>query len=409
MDIVRYRNKKPGRALSLILSAVLMLTMLPVSARAATSKEIQKEIDALEEKNAAIQAEINGIQRQYDANYDDMEAIVAEKNAIDQEMTLINEKIETTNQQITAYSQLIADTQEDLDEAQQELRELSEAHRERVRVMEEEGMVTYWEVIFKANSFTDLLDRINMMEEINASDRRRIEQMRIAADLVNAAQADLTVEKASLEDIRVQLAADVALLEEKRTESDELLHELEKKAEEFEILLAQSEELQDDLMLEIAAKEKELKEAKYDEYLAKLALQGQNPPSDATWTSPVTGYTLTSPFGMRLHPVLKVNRMHNGIDMACAQGTPIYATRAGTVTRTAYQAGGAGNYVSINHLDGFASIYMHMTHYVVTQGQTVSQGQLIGYVGSTGISTGPHLHFGISYAGTYVNPLAYIY
>ena len=161
-------------------------------------------------------------------------------------------------------------------------------------------------------------------------------------------------------------------------------------------------------MQEIAAKEKELKEAKYDEYLAKLALQGQNPPSDASWISPVSGYTVTSPFGMRVHPVLGVSRMHNGIDMACAQGTPIYATRAGKVTVASYQAGGAGNYVSINHLDGFSSIYMHMTHYVVSAGQNVSQGQLIGYVGSTGLSTGPHLHFGISYAGTYVNPLAYI-
>jgi len=162
-------------------------------------------------------------------------------------------------------------------------------------------------------------------------------------------------------------------------------------------------------MQEIAAKEKELKEAKYDEYLAKLALQGQNPPSNASWTTPVSGYRLTSPFGMRLHPVLGYYRMHNGIDLACAQGTPIFAARAGKVTVASYQAGGAGNYVSINHLDGFASIYMHMTHYVVSAGQTVSQGQLIGYVGSTGISTGPHLHFGISYAGTYVNPLAYIY
>ena len=111
---------------------------------------------------------------------------------------------------------------------------------------------------------------------------------------------------------------------------------------------------------------------------------------------------------MRTHPVLGYKRMHNGIDMACASGTPIYATRAGTVTVASYQAGGAGNYVSINHGDGFSSIYMHMTHYIVYAGQQVSKGQVIGYVGSTGISTGPHLHFGISYAGTYVNPLAYI-
>jgi len=409
MDIVTHIKKHAKKRIALLLAAALTFSLLPLTAEAASSAEIQKEIDALEEKNAAIQAEIDAIQRQYNANYEDMAAIVAEKNAIDQEMTLLNEKIETTNAQISAYSQLIADTQDELDDAQVELRALSEAHRERVRAMEEGGTISYWEVIFKANSFTDLLDRINMMEEIYAADRRRIEQMRIAADIVNATQANLTVEKSSLEDIRTQLSAAEEALAVKRTESDALLVELEKKVDEFEILLAESEELQEELMQEIAAKEKDLKEAKYDEYLAKLALQGENPPSSASWINPVAGARLTSPFGMRLHPVLKYYRMHNGIDLACAQGTPIYATRAGTVTRTAYQAGGAGNYVSINHLDGFASIYMHMTHYVVSAGQSVSQGQLIGYVGSTGISTGPHLHFGVSYAGVYVNPLAYIY
>ena len=401
-------HRQATSAISLLLAAALIFGTLPVQASAASSSEIQKEIDALEAKNAELQKEIDAIQSQYDANYSDMEAMVAQKNAIDQEMTLLNSKIETTNEQISAYSQLIADTQDELDEAQEELRALSEAHRERVRVMEEEGNITYWQVIFEANSFTDLLDRVNMIEEINASDRRRIEEMRIAADIVTATQMNLESEKSALEESRVQLAADEAALEEKRDESDEILHELEKKSEEYELLLAQSEVLQDELMLEIAEKETELKEAKYDEYLKKLALQGENPPSDATWVTPVSGWKLTSPFGMRLHPVLGYYRMHNGIDMACSQGTPIYATRAGKVTRTAYQAGGAGNYVSINHLDGFSSIYMHMTHYVVSAGQTVSQGQLIGYVGSTGISPGPHLHFGISYAGTYVNPLAYI-
>ena len=127
------------------------------------------------------------------------------------------------------------------------------------------------------------------------------------------------------------------------------------------------------------------------------------------WILPCKYTKITSSFGYRTHPVTGEWKLHGGIDLAAAQGTPIYATRAGKVTRTSYQAGGAGNYVSINHLDGFSSVYMHMTHYVVSQGQNVSQGQLIGYVGSTGISTGPHLHFGISYAGTYVNPLAYVY
>ena len=404
-------HRQANRLICLCLAAVLAWGLLPLESFAATSAEIQKEIDALEAKNAQIQKEIDAIQSQYDASYGEMEDMVAQKDAIDQEMTLLSSKIETTNAQINAYSQLIADTQDELEAAEEELRSLSQAHRERGRVMEEEGNLTYWEVIFEANSFTDLLDRINMVEEINASDRRRIEQMRVAADIVTATQMNLETEKSSLEETRSQLAADEEALEAKRAESDALLIELEKKAEEFELLLAESEVLQEELMQEIAAKEAELEDAKHDEYLKKLALQGENPPSPAgvTWTTPVSGYKLTSPFGMRLHPVLGYYRMHNGIDMACAQGTPIYATRAGKVTRTAYQAGGAGNYVSINHLDGFSSIYMHMTHYVVSAGQTVSQGQLIGYVGSTGISTGPHLHFGISYAGTYVNPLAYIY
>jgi murein DD-endopeptidase MepM/ murein hydrolase activator NlpD len=409
MDIVIKRKKKAVRLITLLMAALLTLGSFPLSAGAATSADIQKEIDALEEKNAAIQREINGIRSQYNASYNEMADMVAQKDAIDREMTLLNEKMELTNQQIRNYAQLIADTQEELEKAQQELTQLSQTHRDRVRAMEEEGGLSYWEVIFKANSYTDLLDRLNMIEEINASDRRRIEQMRIAADLVSAAQMNLTQEKQALEELRLELAADELVLQERREEADNLLVELEKTAMEYEYLLAESELLQDELMLEIAAKEKELKEAKYDEHLAKLALQGENPPSNASWLYPVSGARLTSPFGMRLHPVLKIQRMHNGIDLACAQGTPIYATRAGKVTKTAYQAGGAGNYVSINHLDGFSSIYMHMTHYVVSAGQSVSQGQLIGYVGSTGISTGPHLHFGISYAGTYVNPLAYIH
>jgi len=407
MDIYIRKNKAIRSVFSAVLAAVLLLGAIPARAEA-SSAEIQKEINELKAQNKEIQKQINAVKNQYNENLGEMVDIVTRKEAIDQEITLLNTKIETMNQQIAAYGQLIAYTQDDLDEAEKELLELSHKHRERVRAMEESGTLSYWEVIFQANSFTDLLDRINMVEEINASDRSRIEQMRIAADIVDATRLNLAAEKRSLEETREELAADEAALEIKRTESDDLLYELEKKAEEFQILLDESEVLQDELMHEIAQKEVELKEAKYQEHLAKLALQGENPPSDASWLMPTAG-RLTSPFGMRVHPVLGIKRMHSGIDLAAAEGTPIYATRAGKVTTCSYQAGGAGNYVSINHLDGFASIYMHMTHYVVSPGQSVSQGQLIGYVGNTGLSTGPHLHFGISYAGTYVNPLAYVY
>ena len=401
--------RKPIRtAFVLFLAVMMVLSVMPMPAVAASSAEIQKELDSLKDENKAIQAEINAIRRDFDANASDIQKLVDQKNAVDQEIALLNAQIININDQISAYGQLIADAQDQLDVAQEHLSELSRKHKERIRAMEEEGTVTYWDVLFEASSFTDLLDRLNMVDEIAAADQRRLEQMREAADVVESNRTALEGGKAELEETRTQLADTQAYLEVKRTESDGILRELIQKQEEFQVLLDESEAAQDDLMKEIAAKEKELSAAKYEEHLAKLALQGQNPPSNATWRVPVSGYTLTSPFGMRKHPVLGVNRMHNGVDMACAQGTPIYATRAGKVTTASYQAGGAGNYVSINHGDGFASIYMHMTHYVVYAGQSVAQGQLIGYVGSTGISTGPHLHFGISYAGTYVNPLAYI-
>ena len=393
---------------TLFLAVVMVLSVLPAPASAASSKEIQKELDALKGENKEIQAQINEIQGKYDANANEMQDLVNQKDAIDQEIALLHDQVININEQITVYGQLIADAQDEMDVAQFILNGLNEKHKLRIRAMEEEGELTYWQVLFEANSFTDLLDRMNMMEEIAASDQQRLEEMRLAAQDVAEAKTEMENGKEELETTRLQLDEAQENLNQKREESDEILRKLIEKQEEFQELLDESEAAQDDLMKEIAAKEKELKDAKYEERLAQLALQGQNPPSSAGWVTPVSGYTLTSPFGMRVHPVLGTARMHNGIDLACPQGTPIYATRAGRVTTASYQAGGAGNYVSINHLDGFSSIYMHMTHYVVYPGQNVAQGQLIGYVGSTGISTGPHLHFGISYAGTYVNPLAYI-
>ena len=404
-------NRKPLTSLvSLLLAAMMLVSVIPAPAQAAgkSSSAIQSELNALKDENKTIQAEINAIQGQYDANASEIQTLVNKKTAIEQEISLLNAQVQNLNDQITAYSQLIADAQDELEIAQFTLNGLNEKHKLRIRAMEEEGTVSYWEVIFEANSFTDMLDRINMMQEIAASDQSRLEEMRQAAADVKAAQEEMTLGKAEMEASSAALEESQAAMEIKRTESDEILRELAKKQDEFQIMLDESEALQDALMRDIAAKEKELANAKYEEKLAAQAAAGGAPASNATWRTPVSGYTLTSPFGMRVHPVTGVNKMHNGIDMACAQGTPIYATRAGTVTTASYQAGGAGYYVSINHLDGFSSIYMHMTHYVVSAGQSVSQGQLIGYVGSTGISTGPHLHFGISYAGSYVNPLAYL-
>ena len=125
------------------------------------------------------------------------------------------------------------------------------------------------------------------------------------------------------------------------------------------------------------------------------------------WLRPCSYVKLTSPFGYRDSPTAGASTYHQGVDLAAPQVTPFYSSRAGRVTVAGFGSA-AGYYVTINHLDGFSSIYMHLNNYVVSSGQTVSAGQLIGYVGNSGIATGYHLHFGIAYNGAYVNPASYV-
>ena len=410
--------KNAGKFLCLMLAVLLLLSMMPVSAEAKSSSEIREQIKEMKAENKELEAKLSELRQQFKENENEMLNMVEEKNLIDQEIALLTEQIDNINAQIMSYGLLIADKQDELDKAQENLRELTQKHKARIQAMEEEGTLSYWEVLFKANSFSDLLDRLNMVQEIAASDRRRMEELSAAADRVAETQAELNTEKEELEQSRAELDAAQQVLEQKRLEADELLRKLVAKGAEFQALIDESEDLQDELMAEIAQAEKDLKAAEYKEWLATYVPPTTRPGNDTTpsvqapsssgWVCPVPYYTLTSPFGYRTHPISGKWKMHNGVDMAAAQGTPIYAAKSGKVTTASYQAGGAGYYVSINHGDGFSSIYMHMTHFIVSPGQYVTAGQVIGYVGSTGGSTGPHLHFGISYNGSYVNPMNYI-
>ncbi len=416
------RKIKPGMALiAAVLAVIMAVSSVPLQADAASSSEIKKQINELKSENKKLQEEIDKIRSQYQANENELLDMVNEKNIIDQEITLLYEQISNTNDQIMSYSLLIADLQDELDAAQSHLQSLNEKYKERIRAMEEEGEISYWEVMFKSNSFSDMLDRLNMIQEIAASDKRRMQELTDAANEVTAAQESLGTEKSELESTREELDATQLLLEEKRAEADEILTELIAKGEEFELLLEQSEDAQEALMQQIAKKEKEYDQAKHKEWLATSVATTKpstssgstkpstQAPSSGGWVSPVArgSYTITSPFGMRVHPILGYSRMHNGVDMAAPSGTPVYAAKSGRVTFTGW-ANDAGNYVSINHGDGFSSVYMHLTRYIVSKGSYVNAGQVIGYVGSTGLSTGPHLHFGIAYNGTYVNPMNYV-
>lgn len=411
----------------LVLAAFLQLTgaLQPLTVDAArSSSAIKSEIKEIKKEKAEIDAQIAELESQLKDNLEDMQDIVDQKNLIDQEISLLYSQMTNIEQQIVAYSELIADKQDELDAAQAHLAQLQKQNKERIRAMEKNGGLSYWSVIFKANSFADLLDRLRMVQEIADADRQRLEEMSAAAEVVAEAKVSLEEEKAGLEAVRLELDAAQAELEIKRAEADQLLADLIARGEEYEALVEEAEAAAGELGEELTELNKELTAAQRQEYLDYLA--SLPPPSSAgsssgtggtaleasqsaglTWLKPCSYTKVSSAYGWRDHPVYGDRRFHYGIDLAAASGTPIYATRAGTVSQANYSSSG-GWQVYIDHGDGFSSRYLHMTHYVVSKGQKVSAGQLIGYVGSTGTSTGPHLHFGIYYNGKAQNPALFI-
>lgn len=425
-------RKKMVSLLAGIMAAVMVLTLvlslLPTRAYAASSSEIRKQINQLKDQKTELKSQIEDLKKQYQANKDDIADIVSRKNIIDQEIGLLHAQLDNINEQISAFGVLIADKQDELDNAQAHYDQLNEEYRVRVRTMEEEGTLSYWEVLFKANSFSDLLDRMSMIEEIAASDNRRLKELDEATQAVAKAQSELETEKADLETTKEELNATQAELDDKRSEADEVIAELIAKGVELEGMKTDLEAEDENLLKQIAQMEKEYNAAKHQEWLAYMATYTTVPPattaapsgsgsgsnsgtstpsSGGNWLRPCSYTYMSSPFGFRTSPTSGASSYHQGVDLAAPANTPIYASRAGVVTTATY-SNNAGYYVTINHGDGFSSIYMHMNNFVVSSGQAVSAGQLIGYVGRTGIATGYHLHFGIAYNGAYVNPCAYV-
>ena len=441
-----------------IMAAIMLLTLLvgilPVSASAKSSKEIKEEIKELKGDQSAIWAELDALKSEQDANWESIEEMVEHKNNIDQQIGLLYTEVENINTQIRSYSELIAANQEELDAAEAKLQELNEKNKERIQAMEEEGEISYWSVLFKAKSFTDLIDRLNMMAEIHEADQRRMSELSDAAQAVAEARTALAAEKTALEESRVALKESQTELDAKRAEADALLAELNEDKRALDAMEADYEAEEAKLSAEIAAAEVEYTKAlkaeeearrkaeeerkrkeeeekkKQEEANKKPGNSGSNNGgsnggssgggsndggssggsgfvSGESWRRPCSWIKLTSPYGYRTHPTTGQWKFHNGVDLANSQGTPIYAARSGKVTVATY-GGTYGYYVTINHGDGFSSLYAHMTHYTVSKGQTVKKGDLIGYMGSTGRSTGPHLHFSIFYNGSSVNPMNYI-
>ncbi len=425
---MRSSRTKIVRIISIVLAAVILLslvsTALIVMVHAASSSEIKSKLADLRAKQAEIQKQSDELEKSIAENKNQTKTLVSQKAEIDQEMEMSRQKIENLNEQIQQLNLLIAEKQTELEASVAKEEALQKQYKARLRSMEETGSVSYWSILFRASSFSDLLDRVDMIREIAESDQLMLKQLSAATQAVETERADLEQQKLDLQQTEDDLAVEQAELETKRAKADTLITQMQAEYASLsdEFLAAEADE---------AAVREQIKKTETDYFnaLAKeqaaaaAAAAAANKPSSGSNSSsssssggassggfafPLAYSTgVTCAYGPRVHPINGNKSFHYGVDLAAGMNTEIYATKSGTVTGATYGEAN-GYYVTINHGDGYSSIYAHMTNYVVSVGDSVKQGQLIGYVGTTGWSTGPHLHFEILYNGSNVNPMNYI-
>ncbi len=420
---MKSNRSKVVRIVCLILCAVMLLSLvsgaLIMMANAASSAEILKDLEKLRSERNDIQKREKELLQSIEANQQKTKSLVTQKAELDQQMEIGRQTINNLNLQIQQYNLLIAEKQTELEGSLAAEQELLEQYRTRIRSMEETGTISYWSILFQANSFSDLLDRLDMIHEITKSDQLMLEKLAEATAQVKSEREDLEAQRIELEETEQQLADEQAAMEEKRAESDKLILQMASEAAilsgEFKIAEAMEEEIR----AQIKKTETEYYNALSREEAARIAeLNKRNNnkvSSNAAGATSTGGFFfplawsngVTSAYGQRVHPIYGYNGFHYGVDLGAGMNTAIYATKSGTVTASTYGEAN-GYYVTINHGDGYSSLYAHMVSNEVSVGDYVKQGDLIGHVGTSGWSNGPHLHFEILYNGSNVNPMNYI-
>ena len=371
------------RGCAALLCAVLLLTGNTAPAMAA--KVTQADIDALKNDASNLDKQQKEIQSKLSDLKDDKAAAVQKKSLLDDQIANTAAKISNTESQISDYNTLITQAEAELADAQQREEAQYELFCKRVREMEEQGTVSYWSVLFKAASFSDLLGRLDIVNEIMDYDRQVIQDLQALQAEIEEKKTGLEASKADLVSVKAELETQKKQLSAQREEANKLV-ELE--ADEARIR-RQAQQLQ-----------KQLEE--------QMKAQGKNyntNPGGYIW--PVDSRYITSTVGGRNSPGGVGSTNHKGTDIGRVGYTsPVYAAKAGTVI-VARRSSSYGNYVVISHGTGNTTLYAHMSSIKVSVGTYVQQGQTIGITGSTGHSTGPHLHFEVVENGVLVNPLSH--
>ena len=386
--------RRLGRSLLMLALALCLVTAELAPALAVT----QADIDKLKNEAADLKTQKKDLQKQLDGLANDKAAVLSRQKKLDEQINNTSAQIRNVEAQISAYEELIVQTEAELVDAEQREAAQYELFCHRVRSMEERGEISYWSVLFGATSFSDKLTRLNDINEVMDADQKVIDDLKALQVEITEKKTSLETSKAESEAAKADLVSKKKELDQQRQQAIALVKEIEANEKEYKSTIDQLAQEEEDILAEALRLSKKLAE--------EQAAQGkpqQSNPGGYIW--PVDSRYITSTVGGRASPGGVGSTNHKGTDIGRVGYTSrIYAAKAGTVIVSQYSSS-YGNYVVVSHGAGNTTLYGHMSSRSVSVGQYVNQGDVLGITGSTGHSTGPHLHFEVTENGVRIDPL----
>lgn len=379
---------------------------MKVEAAELTNESIRKkedEIKKAKDEKKAMQSSLTNVKdlkKKLEASKKDLAAYIVQ---LDENLATIQAKIADLKVQISDKEMEIENKQKELDEAIAVQEAQYEAMKQRIKFLYEKGDTLYLELVFASESFGEVLNKAEYIEMLSAYDRKMLDEYVAYAEYVALCKESLEEEKSVLEETKKTVEAEEAALNELIAAKEKEVRAVTEDIKNKEAAIAEYE-------ADIAAQTETITalEQAVAEERKKLAQSQGRKYDGGIFTWPAPSYTrISSEYGYRIHPILKVKQFHNGLDMAAPGGSPILAAYDGTVVASSYSSS-MGNYIMIDHGDSLYTIYMHASALYVQKGAEVTKGQKIAAVGTTGRSTGNHLHFTVRLNGNYVNPWNYL-
>ena len=403
-------SRKKIFAVALIFAMVTAFGRNVFTPMADTISGQRAEKKKLEQKRAAEAEKVEKLKGQRDEIQEAIKELDEKKEDIELNISDYTEKAENTEKSV-------AKTEIEIKAAEKVEAEQYDIMKKRIRYMYENGESEYIEIILGSASVEDLLNQSEYMSKISEYDNTLLERYeqakKIAEEKKREKEEKLAELNIILENLEVKKAENERLAEAKNAQIEKfaaLIKEAGKKVSEYDLEIVKKEQYIDKLIAEAERAEKERKAREAAARRANPAnhtnVSGKTSAAGMIWPMPSSAY-ITSGFGYRSEVMAGSGTFHNGIDIAVNAGAPIIAAKAGRVIAAGYHYS-MGNHVIIDHGNGVYTIYMHSSKLLVSAGQEVSKGQTIALVGSTGMSTGPHLHFSVKLNGQYVNPLNYV-